>query len=278
MIANLQFQGLRLIGVALVFLPSWAERLLFKTLWVVYQIVQRAEILRVQDHVNKSPFQKTLRIEDIYWNLFRNALDSLRYMQHSTQMKVRVKIVHGELLQELLTQGKPVVVVSIHLGAFEMLHRALGSFGAPVRLMVSRHLPPGMERYLRQTRSASNLILYQPEQSAQLLRDLLRKGGILAILCDQSRQGKGILVPLWGRPTELWTRLPTSACAQGATVLSLRALRRSQEHELRFETLYAPQTNAETLSCALGKEFEAWILESPAQWAWNYPRLWQAFC
>jgi KDO2-lipid IV(A) lauroyltransferase len=278
MISALQFQGLRFVGVALVFLPSWTERPLFELIWIVYRTVQAKEIRRVRDHVRQSPMAKSLQIKDIYWNLFCNGLDSLRYLIQPNTLGNRVAIVHGELLTNLLALNKPVVVVSIHMGAFEMLHRVLAGFGAPVRLIVSKHLPRGIERYLHKARAVANLVTYNPGESAQLLRDLLRKGGILAILCDQSRHGKGVPLPLLGRLTELWTRIPCAACSAGATVLSIRAIRRGRTHEIHFETLYAPETPADSLNQELAKEFETWILDSPAQWSWNYPRLWQEFC
>ena len=118
--------------------------------------------------------------------------------------------------------------------------------------------------------------MMHPEEAPKILRTLIRKKGILAMMVDQSRTGKGNVVPFLGRPNSLWLRLPMEANSEGAAVVTLRVLRKGDSHILRFETVYPPHTGPQELTQQLTQELERWIQENPQQWAWNYPKLWES--
>lgn len=261
-------------GILLAHLPHRCDKALFSLLWVIFKPLRRKEILRVQNHLEASSIRPLPQIRHVYESLFRNGMDSLRYLYHTASIEPRVHIVNRHLVQNLLNEHKPVVVVSIHTGAFEMLHRALTKFNRPVNLVASHHHKAGIDRFLRRARSTPHLRIVRPDEAPKQLRELIRKKGIMAMMLDQSRSGKGNVVDLLGRPCPLWMRLPTEACKEGATIVTFHATRRGDEHILKFETAYPGGTHPHELEHMLTREFERWILENPEQWAWNYPRLW----
>lgn len=275
MIHWIEYQLLRLSAFKLSFFPAKLDNLLFRVVWSFYRMGHQKEIQRVRSHLEQSPILPKPQITDVYRNLFINGLESLRWLYQRQSVEKRIHIVNRNLIQNLLNAGTPVVVVSIHSGAFEMLHRALGKLGRQVTLVASHHHHPAVDRWLRLIRSLPSLKIIRPDEAPKAIRSLIRRKGLLAIMVDQARSGKGHLVNLLGRPSYLWTRLPEEANQLGAAVVTFRAMRKGGAHVLKFETVYAPKTPVEELRRGLAMEFERWIVENPEQWAWNYPRLWQ---
>lgn len=264
----------RLIAKILIQIPRTQDRRFFQILWPFYQVFYRKEVSRVHRHLAQSDLQPKPSTEQVYASLFMNGMDSLRYLLRVPQMLDRVHMVNRSLLQNLLDQNKPVVVVSIHCGAFEMIHRALTRFNRPVNLMTSQHLHPTLETFLASTRNTQNLKIHKPDDAPHLLKELIRKNRMVAIMVDQSRHGKGNAIDFLGRPNDFWLKFPLEANKAGATIVTVRAIRRGLEHVIEFENAYDPGMDLRLLVRQLGMEFESWVRQNPEQWTWNYPRLW----
>ncbi|HSQ42719.1 MAG TPA: lysophospholipid acyltransferase family protein [Fibrobacteraceae bacterium] len=265
---------LRIVGFFFAHLPRALDQFLFHLLWPMYRITHTTELSRVSSHLDAASLRPKPQRAQIYEAIFLNALDSLRYLTGISKMESQVHIVNRNLLQNQLNSQNPVVVVSIHTGAFEMMHRALAKQGRAVNLIASHHHHPGVDRFLRKVRSFGNLHIFRPDEAPKLLHSLIRKKGIVAMMADQSRHGKGNRVDFLGRPNQLWLRLAIDACQEGAAVITFRAMRKGGFHVLKFENLYPPRTPPHELLRQITGEFERWILENPEQWTWNYPRLW----
>lgn len=270
----LKFQLFRLIGVLLASLPWQLDRWLFRILYPVYFWLHRREHARIAVHLNQAGLRPCPSVAQVYENLFVNGMDSLRFLQGKHETLRRVHIVNRALLQSALDTGTPVVAVSIHSGAFEMLHRSLGEFGRPVHLITSDFPDAALTRTLRALRSTRQIQVYNPAEAPQVLRHLLRKKGILALMLDQSRDPQGNIVELLGRRTRLFFRLPQEASKLGATVISFRTMRRGSSHLVKFETIYSALTPPKEIEHELTQEIERWIVENPEQWAWNYAGNW----
>jgi len=274
MILWLQYALLRLIAAGLARIPLRLNPILFKLLWPCYRRLCKLEVERVSAHMVAAKIKQHSPI-DVYRSLFYNGLDSLRYLVRHQATEARVQVVNAQLLHNLLNDQKPIVVVSIHIGAFEMLHRAIANQGYPVSLITSKHSRGAIERFLHKARAVKNLRIVSPSEAPKLLRELIRKKGMVAMMLDQSRTGKGTRVELFSRPTYFWLRLPLEACQEGATIVTVRAIRKGNEHVIKFESAYPGGYDQQQLSQMLASEFESWIRENPEQWTWNYPRLWQ---
>jgi len=272
---SVKLLGFHLLGKMLCLWPWQLDRLLFRCLYPLYSISHPQERARIEAHLDHASIQPRPPVTSIYENLFINGMDSLRYLHGKKETLARVHIVNRSLLRQALDAGSPVVAVSIHSGAFEILHRCLAQFGRPVHLITSEFRNAALTRYLRALRSASQVKVYNPTEAPQVMRHLLRKSGILALMLDQSRDPIGNTVELLGRRTRLFYRLPQEACRMGATIVTFRTCRRGNSHVVKFENLYPAQTPPKELERELTAEIERWILENPEQWAWNYPGNWK---
>jgi len=225
----------------------------FEFLYPIYLLKFRKERDYIAERLKKANLR--LMPKEVYKNLFFNGLDSLRFLQNKN---VPVKFENWDMIPE-----KPVVFVSIHLGAFEMLHRAL-AINKKINLIVSQFRNKKLDDFLNSTRKTPNINIVK---DTRILKSVIRNKEILAVMADQSKYGAENFEIL-GQSVPLFLKLPLATNRLGASIVLFRTFRKDDVHMIRIEKVYKPDSKIE--SAEIAKIFESWILEYPEQWAWNY--------
>lgn len=244
----------------------WLESFVFQAcIWPLLCIIRRKEILRTQSHLNQASLVHQPSLYQVYQAMWHNGIDSLFYLLHKNKNPI---VFHGfHDLKTHLSKGSPAVVVSIHIGAFEMSHRALSTLGFPTYTLAAPFSNPWIQKALQRIRQAPHLEFVHPAESAKLLRRL-KKPCIIATMADQSRWSKPAYFPFLGRENGFWLELTMRANGLGAKLYTLRVQRIGNEHHLILESMENPSPEK------IVSRFSSWIQETPEQWVWNYPRLW----
>ncbi|MDR2580872.1 MAG: lysophospholipid acyltransferase family protein [Fibromonadaceae bacterium] len=197
--------------------------------------------------------------KDIYRNLFANGLDSLRFLKNK---KVAIKFENLNLTEN---EKNPIVFISIHSGAFEILHRVIGT--QPTNLIVSEFRNKKLDKFLTNTRQTQNLKIVKDYELSKILKNAIRNKENLAVMADQSKHG-GENFDILGDSIPLFFKLPLMANRLGASLVFFRTFKKNAEHVIRFERVYKPKSEIDKNEIA--KMIESWVLEHPEQWAWNY--------
>jgi KDO2-lipid IV(A) lauroyltransferase len=242
-------------------LPRWLASAAFELLYPVYLIKFKKERDYIAKRLKKTSAQTTPR--EVHKNLFFNGLDSLRFLQNK---KVDVKFENLDLLQNEIGKNA-VVFASIHLGAFEMLHRGAAQFSGVLNLIVSEFKNKKLDAFLTKTRMAKNVKIARDYEVAKILKHAIRNKEAIAIMADQAKQG-GEYFQILGDSVPLFLKLPLMANRLGASIVFYRSFKKNGSHIIRFERICKPQT--EINKNEIAKMIESWILECPQQWAWNY--------
>jgi len=237
-------------------LPNFLAKILFELLYPVYLLKFRKE----RDYISERLKKANLRIKpkEVYRNLFLNGLDSLKFLQNK---RVPVKLENFDL-----AQNECAVFASIHLGAFEMLHRALGG-SRKINLVVSEFKNKKLNKFLRNLRGTENIRIVKDFEVSQVLKNVIRNKEILAVMADQSKHG-GEYFEILGQSVPLFLKLPITANKLGASIVLFRTFRENGGHIIRIERVY--EQCSKINSAEIAKVFESWILEYPKQWTWNY--------
>jgi KDO2-lipid IV(A) lauroyltransferase len=239
-------------------LPNFPAKILFELLYPVYLLKFGKERDYISERLKKANLQ--IKPKEVYKNLFLNGLDSLKFLQNK---KVPVKFENFDL-----AQNECVVFVSIHLGAFEMLHRVLGLKACgKINLVVSEFRNKKLNGFLGNLRGTENIRIVKDVEVSQILKNVIRNREILAVMADQSKHG-GEKFEILGQSVPLFLKLPIAANKLGAGVVLFRTFRKNGEHIIRIERVYEPCSKINPAEIA--RVFEGWILEHPEQWTWNY--------
>lgn len=233
--------------------------------------------------------------DNVFRGIYWNALDSYRGLARLPKVTSRIVFENEDVIQDALASNHfpngepaPIAAISIHQGAFELLHRSLCRYSDNVHLITDSVGDEAARRIFKELRSDINLTEYHPEELSLLLKNLFtepqnlgKKGNaILAMVVDQGRHTKGNQVSLFGQPSTLYLRLPEKVNRMGAGIVTFRTFTRpgfgQGEIVIRFEKYYPPKyDNSKKESDAsliesIAKEVENWIAEHPAEWSWNY--------
>ena len=200
-----------------------------------------------------------------------------------------------EHLDRVLALGRGAIVVTAHIGNWELLAAALhrrGHGGA----VVGRHnrRDPASHWLIEMRRAYGVTTLPQDSSPRELLR-VLESGAVLGILCDlEVRRLDGEFVDFFGIPALTMTApaalarvartplVPVRCTRRRATrpgsgsSLSLPAASANGPYELRaeeplhYERSPDRKQDARVLLKRLNELYERWIRETPEQWAWHH--------
>lgn len=227
---------------------------------------------------NPTPALKKTTARSVFRGIYWNAIDSYRGLARMPEVTDRVVFENPEIIREALQHG-PIAAISIHQGSFELLHRSLCHFSNNVHLVTDTLRNGELRKVIQELRSDPCLTEYSPDHSRELIRNLFKSDGILAMVFDQGKNTKGNKVQLFGQDSTLFLRLPQLVNQMGAGIVTFRTFTKGGlrgKIVIRFETYYPPRYDSmkkasdTPLVESIAKEVETWIAEHPSQWSWNY--------
>jgi KDO2-lipid IV(A) lauroyltransferase len=165
--------------------------------------------------------------------------------------------------------GRPLMVLTPHIGAFELLGLWLGE-RTDIRVL---YRPP-KQRWLEdllvavRSRTGSVLLPAEPATVRTLLKHL-RGGGTVGILPDQQpKAGEGCFAPFFGIPAFTMTLAPKLIASSGAAVVLAWVERVRGGFVIHLQALEPSPTDAAALNAAV----ESVARQAPAQYQWGYKR------
>jgi Kdo2-lipid IVA lauroyltransferase/acyltransferase len=183
------------------------------------------------------------------------------------------------ILDDVLAEGRGAVMISGHIGNWELLGQAIAAAGYPIATIAKPSYDPRVTKWLEQWRTAHGLqIVWRDEGNAgkSILR-VLRQNALMGFLIDQNTKTAGGFVPFFGRPAFTPTTPAAIALRTGAPVIFCWHHRRRGLHQLSFSRIhYTPTGDAKHDVAALTELFndrlESAIRTVPEQWVWLHER------
>jgi Kdo2-lipid IVA lauroyltransferase/acyltransferase len=190
--------------------------------------------------------------------------------------RLPIRTVHGwDEAQAALQQGKGVIFMTLHLGAFEIVGRFLASRTAVTHL----YRPPKvswLEPLMRAGRAQDQAKLVPTDLSGvRALLTALKRGEAIGILPDQAPgAGEGVWADFFGRPAYTMTLVSRLQQKTGAPIILIFAERLPRGrgysmHLRRLADLPQDQTQA---AREMNRVMEEVIRAYPAQYLWSYNR------
>lgn len=123
-----------------------------------------------------------------------------------------------EMVAYLLDE-RPTVFVSGHFGNFELSSFMMGLLGFPTYAIARRLDNPYLDRYVNEFRQANGQFILPKDGSAKQVDAVLRAGGVIALLGDQSAGPKGCWVDFLGRPASCHKAVSLFTLVSGAPLV-----------------------------------------------------------
>ena len=188
----------------------------------------------------------------------------------------------AELLDKLLDRGRGLVLLTPHMGSFEVSAQAYAQrFGArqPITVLY-RPARQAWLRELEETARARPALATAPATMAgvRLMLRALRRGQTVGLLPDQvPPDGMGVWVPFFGQPAYTMTLAARMVQQTGAAVAVLwtERLPRGAGYVVHATELPHPlpaKSSDEQAAAAVNHNMEAVIRCKPSQYLWGYNR------
>lgn len=191
----------------------------------------------------------------------------------------QIKTVQGlEILINALNNPKGTLIITPHLGTWEMMNAWLHQYGTPT-IMYKPLKNKEMNDFVLQARQRLNATLVPTDASGvKALFKTLKQGGFSVILPDHVPQPSGgMVVPFFGIKCLTSTLASKMAQKTHCNLVGLSCFRREDGEgfnvycdELNNPLLY--DTNIEVATTALNQAIEQMINRSPADYMWGYKR------
>ncbi|MCY3677559.1 MAG: lysophospholipid acyltransferase family protein [Gemmatimonadetes bacterium] len=193
----------------------------------------------------------------------------------------RTRLVGRELLEKAAREGRGVMVVSGHLGNWEVGAAGVVARGFPMDIIVARQRNRHFDRYLTRARERLGVGVIPRGDAPRAAFASLKAGRVVGLMGDQDARGAGVFVDFFGRP---------ASTARGPAVLSMRAgvvlatfcaIRLPgwrPRYEVRIEAVPEVEPGSDraakvmTLTRAFTSRLEEQVRKQPCQYFWHHRR------
>jgi len=183
------------------------------------------------------------------------------------------------IVQERLARGKGLILVTGHLGNWELGGAYLAARGLPIDA-VARHMNnPLFDVYLTATRQRIGMTVVHDDQAVKRVPRSLRSGRAVAFLVDQGAIGlASSWVPFFGRYAKTPRGPAVFALRLGAPIVFGVALRQaSGKYQLTFEPIDVKDTgdrdaDVDRIVTDYTATLERWVRRAPEQYLWHHRR------
>jgi len=258
-------------------LPIEAGAVLGTVAWYLVGRQRRLALEHVRIAFPELPESERRRIgRASFANLGRAALETAR----GDASRVELSAEGEGVLRKAHAEGKGVVLVTAHIGAWELFARRIAALGLPSGTVAKEAQDPRLTAVLQQARQSANVRVFwrgSPMSARELLR-FLRAGGMLGILIDQDTDVAGHFVPFFGRPAFTPRAAGDLAARLNAPMVFGCAHRLAGNmHSIVLRRVDVArtgdrETDSLALTAAATKMIEDEIRANPSEWVWMHPR------
>jgi len=238
------------------------------------------KILRLPEH---SSFARDFANQVIY-HQFMSSFESLKAIWSDQKIRIDGVEEYRRVLSSAIDKGNGLIIVTAHIGSWELLSKVSGECLRPRKLTVLAK--PARQKFvtilLDRLRAKSGIgVLWLGSKS--LMKDMLKTlsaKDALGFVMDQKPQGRvGTPVDFYGHRAEFVRGPAQIACKSSVPVVAAFCLRIAPMHYkvVFYDVLEGYSSDQEAiLTKTLVQSMEKIVRMYPEQWCWNYKR-WKFF-
>lgn len=218
----------------------------------------------------------------MFKTLGRNAYEFLT-LEGSSRERVLglIERVEGEeYLERSFGLGKGLIVITGHIGCFELLAAYWAKRGYVVTVVGRELWEKRLNRQLVSIRESLGYRTIDRDSGAKSVLRVLQDKNVVALLIDQHTRVSGIYVPFFNRPAHTPIGVAKMALATGAPILPMAIyMTRPGRHTIRIlppikrtEGKGDRSQEVEEITRRCSEAIEDLIRFDPKQWAWFHER------
>ncbi len=199
----------------------------------------------------------------------RNLVDAVR-----EDVEVTIGPADRRRWEEAIADGRPLLLLTAHLGCWEQLGRWLARTLPAVGTVTADPHNRRVDRWLRRERSKLGITTFDRRREPLAAARWLRGGRPLAILADHRNQVRSVSAPWFGRPAPTAVGPARLARRAGALILPVGIHRRGRGHEVLVgrSVDWSPGDDDAVIAAACNRALEELVRRAPEEWTWFHER------
>ena len=216
-----------------------------------------------------------------YGNLGRTAIETA-VLPKCTQAEIVGLfdiIDNWAIVEETVARGMGVILVSGHLGNWELGASYIAARGVHLEAVARRMQNPLFDEYLTDTRRRVGVNVIHDSDAVRRVPRVVRNGGVVGFLFDQGAAGlASTWVPFFGRYAKTPRGPAVFALRLNAPIVFTCAVREpTGRYSMKFEEVVVQRTgdldrDVEAIVGEYTKVLERWVRRYPEQYFWQHRR------
>jgi KDO2-lipid IV(A) lauroyltransferase len=185
-----------------------------------------------------------------------------------------IELVGTENLQEFINMNRGGIIITGHMGNWELGSPLFTSLGAPVHVVYRPPNNPLVDKLISRARGDAMSTIQKGAAGAREIIRVLRNKEYVGMLIDQ-KMNDGISVPFMGVPAMTVTAPAQLAIRQQVPICVIRCERlEGVNFRGTISPPFIPAAGADEVEIMtrLNEQLGAWVRERPEQWLWVHRR------
>ncbi len=184
-----------------------------------------------------------------------------------------VHLANPQALSEALAEGNGCIVVSGHLGNWELMGAIEALRGTPVSFVVTTQRNKQVERMIDRYRESNGIEIIKRREAVRGVLQALKRNRAVAILIDQDAHEDGAFVPFFGQLASTPRGPAIFHLRTRAPIVFARCTRLpGEKYRIQYQRVKSSTSDADQLTAELTAILESAIRETPEQWLWMHRR------
>jgi KDO2-lipid IV(A) lauroyltransferase len=224
------------------------------------------------------PEKSSREIRRIRLRVFRNfakyLVDFLRFQKLDAQyIKKNIRFENRHYFDEALSRGKGVVVLSAHLGNWELGSAIVAILGYPFYVVALPHKNKKVDAFFNEQREGKGIKVVPLGRAVRTCLNALKENKMIGLVADRDFTEKGIIIDFFGKPAYFPEGPAAFALKAGAVLVPAFMLRNKDDSfTLKIEKPleFSPGAKENNALAELVKKYkviiEDYIRRYPDQW------------
>ncbi len=191
--------------------------------------------------------------------------------------KSKIQFLQKENYDQALTQNRPIILLGLHAGLFEFLHKAPAKpLNKDFYILTAKAFADPLSTYMRNGREIEGKKILWNTGETWRLRKVLRTNSILALMIDQFPSQSNENLKLWNCLSLPCSTHLLQLCLQYKALLIPISTYLDPQNQpiLKFHSAFSlADASSESLIKFMQAFLEEAIAKAPLDWNWSYPKL-----
>ncbi len=215
-------------------------------------------------------------VRQIFRNFAKYLVDFFRAKKIDLDfIKKKVKIINKENLDRAQSLNKGVIILTAHLGNWELGGQVASLLGYPIWAIALPHKNKKIDSFFNYQRKIKGVNVIPTGKRVKKILTLLKQRKIVCFLGDRDFSGTGLYTEFFGKKAQIPKGAAFFSLRTGAPILPVFFIRKENDKfELIFEKPIYPTKREQDLVKDYVKVMQEYIKKYPEQW-FMFQRFWK---